>query len=151
MSLSMPTAAGDTLALFTGAQNHNANNTAWVDFGGSWTTFASAAGQNFALAIFPIVCPVSTTGIENNHLGSNINLFPNPNNGQFTFAVSLSEATNLNFTVLNTLGQVVYTKTENNVSNAVLSCDLSHLAKGIYYANITDSNNNKTVKKIIIE
>jgi hypothetical protein len=78
-------------------------------------------------------------------------LFPNPNNGQFNFAVSLTETTNLNFTVVNTLGQVVYTKTENNVMNAVLSCDLSHLAKGVYYTTITDSNNNRTMKKIIIE
>jgi len=49
------------------------------------------------------------------------------------------------------LGQVVYTKSENNITNSVLSCDLSHLAKGVYYANITDGKNNKTVKKIIIE
>ena len=150
LNLTLPTAAGDTLAVFSGAKGHNTTSTAWLDYGGTWSNY-SAYLPNFSLAIIPIVCPVITTGIENNHLGSSINLFPNPNNGQFTFAVSLTEATNLNFTVLNTLGQVVYAKTENNVTNAVLSCDLSHLAKGIYYANITDSNNNRTIKKIIIE
>lgn len=151
LSLSVPTATADTIAVFSGRVNHNTANTAWVNYQSSWGDLNTLAGANYSFAMIPIACPATTTGIENNVLGSNINLFPNPNSGQFNFAVSLSEATNLNFTVVNTLGQVVYTKTENNVSNAVLSCDLSHLAKGIYYANIVDSNNNKTVKKIIIE
>jgi type IX secretion system substrate protein/pregnancy-associated plasma protein-A/PKD domain-containing protein len=150
LDMTIPTASGDSLGIFSGVLGINANNTAYFNYSGGWTSY-STYFPNTTLAIIPIVCPVSTTGIESNQLGSNINLFPNPNNGQFTFAVSLAEATNLNFTVLNTLGQVVYTKTENNVLNAVLSCDLSHLAKGVYYANITDSNNNRTMKKIIIE
>ena len=151
LSLTLPTTSGDTVALFTGAANHNSVCTAWADYNSAWSTYAGIGAGSYALAVFPIACPVNTTGIESNHLGSNINLFPNPNSGQFTFAISLPEATNLNFTIVNMLGQVVYTKAENNISNAVLSCDLSNLAKGIYYANITDSNNNKTVKKIIIE
>jgi hypothetical protein len=152
MSLTMPTGAGDTLALFSGVQGHNAVNTAWIKYSGTWSAISAYSVPNSALAILPIACPTgSGAGIENNYLGTNINLFPNPNNGQFTFAISLTETTNLNFTVLNTLGQVVYVRTENNVLNTVLSCDLSGLAKGVYYANITDSNNNRTIKKIIIE
>jgi PKD repeat protein len=155
LNLTLPSAAnvtaGDSLGIFSGASGHNTTNTAYLDYGGTWYQYNAVGLPAFSLAIIPIVCPVGTTGIESNHLGSSINLFPNPNNGQFNFAVSLTEATNLNFTVLNTLGQVVYTKVENNVSNAVLSCDLSHLAKGVYYATITDSNNSRTVKKIIIE
>ena len=92
-----------------------------------------------------------TTDISSIHLNSGINLFPNPNNGSFNFAVNLPLATNLNFTVVNVIGQVVYSKIENNISNAILSCDLSNLAKGVYYVNITDSNANKAVKKIVIE
>ncbi|MHB8259451.1 MAG: zinc-dependent metalloprotease [Bacteroidia bacterium] len=149
MTLTMPP-AGDTIALFSGSQGHNATCTAWVDYSGSWAAFSSLGTPNEALAVIPIACSPSA-GIENNQLGSNINLFPNPNSGLFTFAISLNQATNLNFTVVNTLGQVVYTKTESNVLNTVLSCDLSYLAKGVYYAHITDSNNNRTVKKIIIE
>ena len=155
LNMTMPSAANvtacDSIGIFSGVLGHNANNTAYFDYGGTWYDYASELGSTGSLAIIPIVCPPSTTGIETNYLGSNISLFPNPNNGQFNFAVSLTETTNLNFTVVNTLGQVVYTKTENNVMNAVLSCDLSHLAKGVYYTTITDSNNNRTMKKIIIE
>ena len=153
LTLSLPTNS-DTAVVFSNG-GVGATNTAAIQYKSgttsTWYALSSAFGQNFSFAILPIGCPAQTTGIENNQLGTNINLFPNPNSGQFNFAVTLAESTNLNFTIVNMLGQVVYSKTENNITNAVLSCDLSNLSKGVYYANITDSNNNKTVKKIIIE
>ena len=157
-SLNIPTVAGDTLVVFENtAGTLQTTNTAWelnTPSPGTWASVQSDWGftNGVSFAILPIVCPTGgTTDISHNELGNAINLFPNPNNGQFNFAVNLTEASNLNFTVVNMLGQVVYTKSENNITNAVLSCDLSHLAKGVYYANITDNKNNKTVKKIIIE
>jgi|GEM_PF-314608 PKD repeat protein len=157
-SLNIPAATGgDTLVLFQNTNfSPNTVATAWELNAPSPGTWASAKtdwgfGDGVSFAILPVVCPTGTTGIQSNELASGVNLFPNPNNGQFNFAVTLSEATNLNFTIINMLGQVVYTKSENNITNAVLSCNLSHLEKGVYYASITDSNNNKTVKKIIIE
>jgi PKD repeat protein len=156
-SLNLPTTTGDTLVVFQNTDFGIAHNvsTAWELNAGSpatWGDVQSDWGFNnpVSFSILPIVCPLAA-GIEHNELGSNINLFPNPNNGQFNFAATLAEPTNLNFTVVNTLGQIVYVKSINNVSNTILNFDLSNLAKGIYYANITDSNNHKTVKKIIIE
>jgi hypothetical protein len=159
LTLSLPTVSGDTAVVWSNDQYtaNAAGGTGCVQLKPSnsstltWYNVGSAFTLPAAFGIVPIVCPATTTGIEHNELGSAINLFPNPNNGQFNFSVTLSEASNLNFTIVNMLGQVVYTKSENNITNAVLSCDLSHLAKGVYYANITDSKNNKTVKKIIIE
>jgi hypothetical protein len=156
-SLNIPAVAADTLVVFQNtAGSLQTTNTAWELNTPSPGTWASAQADwgftnGVSFAILPIVCPTGTTDIQHNELGSAINLFPNPNNGQFNFAVNLTEAANLNFTIINMLGQVVYTKSENNITNAVLSCDLSHLSKGVYYANITDGKNNKTVKKIIIE
>src|ERR1700757_2098259 len=156
-SLNIPAVAADTLVVFqnTGGSLQT-TNTAWelnTPSPGTWASVQADWGftNGVSFAILPIVCPTGTTDIQHNELGSAINLFPNPNNGQFNFAVTLAEAANLNFTIVNMLGQIVYTKSENNITNAVLSCDLSHLAKGVYYANITDGKNNKTVKKIIIE
>jgi PKD repeat protein len=155
VGFNIPTTTGDTIAV---ASNDGTNGVAnmgfeqWSD--NTWNAYSGATVYNTNLNnfMFPIMCPAGgTTGIEHNELGNAINLFPNPNNGQFNFSVNLPEASNLNFTIVNMIGQVVYTKSENNITNAVLSCDLSHLAKGVYYANITDGKNNKTVKKIIIE
>jgi hypothetical protein len=151
LSLSVGATTGDTIALFSGAKNHNTTNNAWVDYSGTWSTFSSLAGGNFSLAVIPIVCPVAVTGIEHNELGSNINMFPNPSSGIFNFAVSLTSATNLTFSVFNTVGQSVFVREENNIINRVLTYDLSGLSKGVYFVNITDSQNNKTVKKIIIQ
>ncbi|HXU27425.1 MAG TPA: T9SS type A sorting domain-containing protein, partial [Bacteroidia bacterium] len=148
LTLSLPTVASDTAVLFSNTGHVTTAATACVQYGATWYN-TSVFNLNLSFGIIPIVC--AATGIEQNELGNSINLFPNPNSGQFNFAISLPEATNLNFTIVNMLGQVVYTKSENSVTNTVLSCDLSHLAKGVYYANITDSKNNKTVKKIIIE
>jgi hypothetical protein len=151
MSLSVGATTGDTIALFSGSKNHSTTNTAWVDYTGTWSTFSSLAGGNFSLAVIPIVCPVIATGVEHNELGKNISMFPNPSSGIFNFAVSLSAPTNLIFRVFNTLGQSVLVKEENDVTNRVITYDLSGLSKGVYFVNITDSQNNKTVKKIIIQ
>jgi len=151
LTLSVAATTGDTIAVFSGARNHNTTCTAWVDYSGTWSSFATAAGANFSMAVIPVVCPVTATGIEHNELGSEINMFPNPSSGVFNFAISLAAPTNLTFTVFNTVGQMVFAKTENNMVNGVLTYDLSHLSKGVYFVNITDSQNNKTVKKIIIQ
>jgi len=155
LTVTTPTAVtADTIVVWSNSGTTQSTATGCVKYKSSSSTTwynGAAFGINPSFAIVPIVCPATTTGIETNQLGNGITLFPNPNSGQFNFAVTLAEATNLNFTIVNMLGQVVYTKAENNVTNTVLSVDLSNLAKGIYYANITDSNNNKTVKKIIIQ
>ena len=153
VGFNIPYTSGDTIA----CANDDGSGTGFGGFeqwqDNSWHAYAETAdyGNDFGNYIFPIICPAAA-GIEsNNQLGNNINLFPNPNNGQFSFSVTLTEPTNLNFTLVNMLGQSVFAKTENNISHAVLSYDLSSLSKGVYFINITDSQNNKTVKKMIIE
>ena len=59
--------------------------------------------------------------------------------------------TDLNFVVTNVLGQVVAERSEKNVSNTIFSFDLSGQAKGIYFVNISSSQQEKVTKKIIIE
>ncbi|MBS1647869.1 MAG: T9SS type A sorting domain-containing protein [Bacteroidetes bacterium] len=157
LTVSLPT-NGDTLAIWSNSEytsNSPAVGTGCVQLKPStgaltWYNVQTAFNIPISFGIVPIACSAST-GIEHNELGNNINLFPNPNSGVFSIAVTLPEATNLNLIIINTLGQTVYTRSENNISNAVLNCDLSSLARGVYYANITDGNGTRTVKKIVIE
>ena len=65
-------------------------------------------------------------------------IFPNPNAGSFTFE-SLDEVNQQGeLEVFNTLGQVVFSKTLNNIGGLfVEKCDLSHLANGMYHVRFT--------------
>jgi hypothetical protein len=149
-SLTLPTAAGDTAALFS-TRNLSAprRNYAW-EFYGAWGDFRTDWGLPTMLPLLPIIC-YNSVGIHNNILEASIAFFPNPSNGEFNFAVALPTSTNITVNVVNTLGQTVFTKVENNISSAALRYDLSSLGKGVYFAHISDSQNNKTVKKVIIE
>jgi hypothetical protein len=154
LTLTTPTNS-DTIVVFSGIGNHNAANTAAIQLkaGSSgvstWYPVSSITQQNFSFAIIPIACPAN--GIESNELNSGVAIFPNPSEGIFNFAVSMPSTRTLNFNVVNTLGQTVFEKTERNLNNTVITYDFSSFKKGIYFVQITDSENNKTVKKIVIE
>lgn len=157
LTITLPTASGDTCVVWSNdAYTTNTTATGCIQLKPSssttpvWYNANTAFGLPISFGIVPIACPAST-GIEQNELGSNIALYPNPSNGTFNFAVVMPEATSLHFNVVNTLGQSVFTRSEHNVTNSVITYDLSSLAKGVYFVNITDNKNNKTVKKIIIE
>ena len=149
-------ATGDTIAV---ASNDGTNGIAnagfeqWSD--NSWNAYSSATdyGANLDNFLFPIGCgPGLGIGIaQHNILTENITFFPNPSNGQVSFAITLDTPTDLTVSIVNMLGQVVSTKRENNIGHAILNYDFSSLSKGVYFVNILDSQNNKTVKKMIIE
>ncbi|MGZ3931076.1 MAG: T9SS type A sorting domain-containing protein, partial [Bacteroidia bacterium] len=154
MSVVVPTTSNDTIAIMhNSGLNGQTNSTAWEKWSdNTWHTFddASGWGANTSIAILPKIACV--TGISDpNGISHNIAVFPNPSNGLFNFAVTMPKATDLQFTVINSIGQVVYSKTERNISNSIIGVDLSHLAKGIYHVSITDNNGDKSIQKIVIE
>ncbi len=151
-SLTLPTVAGDTAALFC-TRNLSAprRNYTWEYYPpASWGDFRADWNLPTKLPMLPVIC-FNSTGIHNNILEASLALYPNPSNGNFDFVVALDHSTNLTVNVVNTLGQSVFTKTENNITAADLSYDLTSLEKGIYFVNITDSQNNKVVRKVVIQ
>lgn len=155
MSSTLPSLTGDTVAIFTTSGNTATLSTAWEQWSdNSWNKFNDGTSNSWqidaSIAILPKIACI-TDVINFNGISGNIAVFPNPSNGKFNFAVTMPQASDLNFTVINNLGQVVYTKVEKSVTNAIVGMDLSHLAKGIYFVNVMDSTGDKTTKKIIIE
>lgn len=94
---------------------------------------------------------VSTTGIKAIDNNASIELFPNPASTETTVRINATEASELNITFFNTVGQLVSQKTvttEVGVNN--INFDVKALADGIYNVVIADKAGNSTVKKLTI-
>jgi len=85
-----------------------------------------------------------------NVISGDFNVFPNPNNGVFTIELNNVKADDYIISVLNVLGQQVYTSTKEISTISSERIDLSDLDKGIYILEV--SNSEATIsEKIIIE
>jgi hypothetical protein len=94
-----------------------------------------------------------TNGINEISAFSSINVaFKNPVNENINITIQLSERGKLDFKILNLLGQQLFSKeveTSGNLANCTLPLD--NINNGIYLLQITDSKNNKIVKKFVKE
>ena len=79
-----------------------------------------------------------------------LNVYPNPSNGSFKVAVNTESTSNATVTVLNLLGQVVYTtEVENN--NGLIYTEINkNFEKGVYLIKVEIENETK-VNKMIVE
>ncbi|MDP5169334.1 MAG: T9SS type A sorting domain-containing protein [Bacteroidia bacterium] len=94
--------------------------------------------------------PGNVTGINNEELISTVNVYPNPSTGVFTVtAQDLDVAQAATITVLNAMGQVVFTK-EVRGSELRTDIDLSKMPQGMYVLSIKNGNK-VSVGKIIKE
>jgi hypothetical protein len=93
-----------------------------------------------------------TVGInEVNSFTNDVNIYPNPTNGEVTLNYGIKETTNLTVTLSNINGQVIFTeqsKQNEGIYNHIFN--LSQYSKGIYFLNIiTDKEN--IVKKVVLD
>jgi hypothetical protein len=91
-----------------------------------------------------------TTGINDIEL-SNFSLQPNPNNGSFTLRGSLAAAGEVNISVVNMLGQVVYTnafEAANGNINEAIRLD-NTLANGLYLVKITSGDASRVLHMVL--
>lgn len=76
-----------------------------------------------------------------------VDLYPNPNNGNFTL-VSKTESEELALTITDMAGKLIYNATVNT-SNFIVNLDLN-TKPGIYLITITNSTNESITKKLVI-
>jgi PKD repeat protein len=90
------------------------------------------------------------TGIAGNNISSEVNIYPNPGNGNFYLNIYLPKTSAVDLKVLNSLNEVVY-ESKNMVADQKLThnLDLNHCPAGIYYVHIT-SPDNQWIKKVIL-
>ncbi len=115
--------------------------------GGAFTVTVTQNGCTVTSAPFNFV----GAGIGEWDKDNSVQLFPNPTNGLVSISIQANVSGVVSITIHNTLGEKMMT-VKNGTSNGseVIESDVSNLAKGVYFVNITSSE--KTfVKKLIIQ
>lgn len=88
----------------------------------------------------------ATTGLNDVTLANKVSILPNPNNGNFEIRVNGNEM--LNVTIVNALGNEVYTKRAINSNTSV---NMSNLAAGTYYVRINNNETSATKSFVIVK
>jgi hypothetical protein len=79
-----------------------------------------------------------------------ISVYPNPAENYITIDLGSFAVTSVDIKISNTLGQVIYAETANQLKNKVKTIDLSGNEKGIYFITI-QSDNKLSSKKIVLK
>jgi hypothetical protein len=88
------------------------------------------------------------TGINDNNHVADLNIYPNPSNGQFQFSIEGSQVTkNCKIEIYNIHGERIY---QSEITNTKSDIDLSKRSSGIYFVKIYSEQTILT-KKIVIQ
>jgi hypothetical protein len=82
---------------------------------------------------------------------TNLQIFPNPSNGLFNLSINLPQAAEVSISIVNLLGEEVYSSIENYHSGMNTSAlELTELNKGFYFVHIS-SGELKMSGRILIQ
>ncbi len=128
-----------------------ANNKVWIKVRGGINPGDPSASaisdynlyERFSLRAYGTAAPLSNTTFE---INNNLKVFPNPTNSELNVAWNVSNATNNEVLIVNSIGQIIY---KNNVENQIgeneLKIDSGSWASGIYFVKI-GTNVTKVIK-----
>lgn len=89
--------------------------------------------------------PVHTVSLSENNVQNSFSVFPNPVSNSLILSFQ-SEIQTAEVRVLNVIGEIVYTKTISNTSNATI--DMTQLVNGLYFLQLLTNNKYFTQKFI---
>ena len=103
--------------------------------------------QWFAVDSFPS-CLSLYTGIDEHSQINNeeVSIYPNPSEGVFQIKSTNYKIQNIK--VMNIIGEEIL---ETKINEKQATIDMSGVAKGIYFVQITDANKNVVNRKIVVE
>lgn len=91
------------------------------------------------------------SGINEDMTNNSFNVYPNPNNGQFTFSFNVSERDDYAMELRNVMGQIIYTEKLTGFSGEYSNViDVSSFSKGVYNLRIISSKNKSAIKKVTV-
>ena len=133
----------------TNCSNFLFNTTRYAAHAGTsaWRNDQTSINMNYSHLIWVAASGTSTMTIQDADL-STVSVFPNPSNGVVN--VELNASTSAAVTVVDVLGQVIYSANTNFVAGQRQMIDLSNNAKGMYILSIEGEGVN-TVERITIK
>ncbi|MEL7339081.1 MAG: T9SS type A sorting domain-containing protein, partial [Bacteroidota bacterium] len=81
---------------------------------------------------------------------ASISTFPNPNNGNFTLALELVQADDLQLELFDAKGQIVFQEAQSRVQNYQKEMSLTHLPAGVYVL-VARTSKGSTTERIVIK
>lgn len=160
------TICGTDSVFLNAGTNHT--NYLWSDAAGTSTPTLLVDSTTFGIGVHTIFVEVvdsnntcvskdtvvveitSCVGIEDLSSTIDLNVYPNPNKGQFTLNVTTENTTDLRISITNVQGQELFVK--NNFDNVNVINETINIGnvKGVYFVNII-TNNEVITKKLIVQ
>ncbi len=96
-------------------------------------------------------CTVGIKDQNKSTSSSNLNFYPNPASNNATIDVTLTESAKLDVTILNSVGQSIYSTSVNgNVGSNKVDVNLSNLSAGLYFYQVKIGNSKAITKKFAV-
>jgi len=77
------------------------------------------------------------TSISNSIINNSINIYPNPNNGNFLLFIENNESKNFDLQIYDITGQIIFSKNYENKTVLAENIDISQFGSGVYSINIS--------------
>ncbi len=128
--------------------NSNAGTPGYYYFFYNWA-FTEIVCQTSRTAV-TVTDTCNANGITDLFSSNYIDVYPNPNNGEFNVAFHIDNTDNYAVKVTNAIGQTVYEEKLDNFSGTYSKkMSLAALRKGVYMLSVSNSKN-ETVKKVLV-
>ena len=86
------------------------------------------------------------TGVVENTLENGFNVYPNPNNGEFTISFNANVG-NVKMEILDIQGRVVYSVLESNVQiGFTKQVSMNEISNGVYMIRVTSNEGQRMIK-----
>ncbi|MEM7035959.1 MAG: PKD domain-containing protein, partial [Bacteroidota bacterium] len=95
-----------------------------------------------------VKAPVS---IEDEVFAGNVDVFPNPNTGQFSIDFDLPKFLDVDIMIVSVTGQKVYESTVNGVRVHREAIDLGSVSKGMYFMRLISNKGDEMITKIMVD
>ena len=149
-----------TSGLTISANNTTATAYQWIDCGNSNAaisgetnaSYTATVNGDYAVIVFDGNCSdtslcvtIADVGIDdNNGVSELVELFPNPNNGEFTISTTEN---NVAITVYSIDGKIIVNNLKITEANQLIS--LGDIEAGVYFVRVMNENNQKTMRLVV--